>query len=267
LALAQTVFSAESSAKIAKFDHQVLEDTLKKVIVDSPLKLQPDALFEEPYACKTFVVAIALRGTGAVPELMRTYGAKNDDASTARIWEAGRATSAALTFFEPITIDHVKYGDGGAGWNNPTAEAIAEAHNIWPGRRIGCLVSIGTGLEDAIQLDDGGHGLSQGLLRWAVDKGLPERSFKIDVAEYCVASLTSCEKMHHEVSHKYPDRIFPNRNYFRFNVPQGMSKIGLEEWKKLEDMVALTRSYMKHGDIVDRKQTIARVLLNPKVAS
>ena len=240
---------------------------LKNVIIESPLNLQPDALLGEPSTCKTFVVAIRTRGGGAAAHRMRTYDTNTADAFSARIWEAARATSAAPTFFQPITINGIKYGDGGTGWNNPTAEAIAESHSIWPGRAIGCLLRLGTGLEDAIQLSDGNDELSEGFLRSLLQKLAPQESFQLEVAKYCVASLTSCEKIHRDVSEKYPDRIRPNDNYFRFNVPQGMSKIGLDEWKKLGDIVALTEEYMDHGEILERKKTIARVLLNPHLTS
>ena len=242
-----------------------MENAFKKVIADS--KLQPDALLEAPITNKTFVFVIAIRtrGAGAAAQRMRTYSTDIDDAFSARIWEAARATSAAPTFFEPITINGVKYGDGGTGWNNPTAEAIAEAHRKWPGRRIGCLLSLGTGLEEANQLSDGNDELS--FSRSLVQKLAPKASFQLEVAKYCVASLTSCEKIHRDVSEKFPDRIFVNGNYFRFNIPQGMSKIGLEEWEKIGDIVSLTEDYMEHPGILGQKKKIAAVLLNPQRTS
>jgi hypothetical protein len=197
---------------------------------------------------------------------MRTYYTDTTDAFSGRIWEAARATSAAPTFFQPITIDGVKYGDGGTGWNNPTAEVIAEAHSIWPSRPIGCLLSLGTGLEAANQLSDGNDELSEGWTRSLLQKLAPQASFQLEVAKYCVASLTSCEKVHRDVSEKYPDRVVPGRNYFRLNVPQGMSSIGLEEWRKIGDIIALTEEYMDHGEILERKKTIAKVLLKPQLA-
>ena len=41
----------------------------------------------------------------------------------------------------------------------------------------------------------------------------------------------------------------------------------LTEWEKLEDMIALTDSYMDHGEILPRNRKIARLLLNPQSAS
>jgi len=256
-----------SKASSSKFDHNALESLLKNVIAESPLTLQPDALLKEPNACKTFVVAIRTRGSGSAAHRLRSYDTGTADAFSGQIWEAARATSAAPTFFQPITIKGVKYGDGGTGWNNPTAEAIAEAHSIWPSRPIGCLLSLGTGLEQAIQLVDGSDELPEGVLRGLPQKLAPQASFQLEVAKYCVASLTSCEKIHRDVSEKYPDRVVPNGNYFCFNVPQGMSNIGLEEWRKIGDIVSLTEDYMDHGEILDRKKTVARILMNPQTAS
>lgn len=44
LELSQTIFSVTSKAATAKFDHIALENALKKVIEESSLNLQPDAL-------------------------------------------------------------------------------------------------------------------------------------------------------------------------------------------------------------------------------
>ena len=62
------------------------------------------------------------------------------------MYAALRATSAAPTFFPPYKhTNGVTFVDGGLVANNPTKCAIAEAQGIWPGRPIGCVVSIGTG--------------------------------------------------------------------------------------------------------------------------
>jgi hypothetical protein len=127
------------------------------------------------------------------------------------------------------------------------------------------LLSLGTGLEEVNQLSDGNDELS--FSRSLVQKLAPKASFQLEVAKYCVASLTNCEKVHRDVSEKFPDRIVINDNYFRFNVPQGMSKIGLEEWEKIVDIVSLTEDYMEDPGILDQKKKIAGVLLNPQLAS
>jgi hypothetical protein len=247
--MAKDVFS--SISRKAAFDHVQLETHFKRIIAQSPLKLPADApLAVENVGCKTFVISVKTRASG-IPVLMRSYQTKTAHASGAKIWEAARATSATPTFFEPVLIDGRPYSDGGTGWNNPTVEAIAEACKMWPNRPIGCLLSIGTGLEEAIQLGDG-------------SQPSPNTSFKLEVAKYCVECLTSCEKIHHDVCTKFSDRILVDENYFRLNVPQGISSIGLEEWEKIEDLRDLTEKYMEQGDMERRKQTMANLLLNPQ---
>jgi hypothetical protein len=150
------------------------------------------------------------------------------------------------------------------GWNNPSEEAIAEARSIWPSRPIGCFVSLGTGLEDPVQLvnqtDD--RTLARSMFK-LVASG---RSAQLDVAEYCVSALTSCERIHRKLN-EHPATFAQEGNYFRVNVAQGMSKIDLEEWKKIPDMVALTKDYMENdGDVLRRKQKIAELLLQEAIA-
>src|SRR5438046_1431206 len=76
----------------------------------------------------------------------------NEASIVCKIWEACRATSAAPTFFRSAYIRDVGPGgrtlhfvDAGLGFNNPTEEVIDEAHQLWPGKPIGCILSIGTG--------------------------------------------------------------------------------------------------------------------------
>jgi predicted acylesterase/phospholipase RssA len=199
---------------------------------------------------------------------MRSFGTRDADPFPACIWQVARATSAAPTYFQPIEIDDVLYGDGGTGWNNPVKEAIAEARNVWPDRPIGIVVSIGTGLEEALQLDVHTHTskevprVVQSLLR----NTSPKHAFKLDVAEYAVKCLTSCELIHREVA-EHCDRDILEGNYFRLNVVQGMSAIGLAEWDKLGTMIALTNRYMDNGDKRNEKRRITELLRDPQRAS
>jgi hypothetical protein len=45
------------------------------------------------------------------------------------------------------------------------------------------------------------------------------------------------------------DRHNLHRNYFRLNVPQGMRAIGLAEWDKLKQMIAITNRHMGHCNV------------------
>ncbi|KAH7122841.1 ankyrin repeat-containing domain protein [Dendryphion nanum] len=261
--LSREVFTAISNDVEAKFDHQILETCVKNVIVSSHPDVDADCLLADVDGPKTFVVSTYLRGNGATAARMRTYNSLTSDPFEAKVWEVARATSAAPTFFKPIILGGIRYGDGGTGWNNPAEEAINEAHRIWPRRPIACLVSLGTGLEDPVQLRDQDGQVTDSLVQKLFQRAVPKQAFKIAVAEYCVKSLTSCEKVHQRLNEN-PAQHGLDGSYFRLNVPQGMSQIGIEEWDKLDDIKSLTVTYMESGDNLRTKQLIAKVLLNPK---
>lgn len=105
--------------------------------------------------CKTFVVAVHANGGGV--ECLRTYSSENGRATDCTIIEAARATSAAPTYFDAITITFPStntrcvFLDGGVGHNNPSPLALTEANGIWPGRTIKLLLSIGTGVAPPVR--------------------------------------------------------------------------------------------------------------------
>jgi predicted acylesterase/phospholipase RssA len=264
--LSEKVFTSKSNDPKATFDYRVLEQEIKCVVATAVIGGQsPSMQLKDSRSdlCRTFVVATSLHAGGAVR--MRSYGTRDADPFPACIWQVGRATSAAPTFFAPTEIDDVLYGDGGTGWNNPTKEAIAEADNIWPDRPIGIVISIGTGLEEALELKDKPTQLSS-LAQLLLDNTSPKNAFKLAVAEYAVRCLTSCEMVDREIAER-PDRLILEGNYFRLNVPQGMGAIGLDEWDKLKQMIALTNRYMDHGEMRQRKRKMANLLQHPQRAS
>jgi predicted acylesterase/phospholipase RssA len=264
--LSKKVFTSELNDPKAAFDHKVLEQEMKNVVATAPIGGQsPFTELKDPRTdlCRTFVVATSLDATGAVK--MRSFGTRYANAFSACIWQVGRATSAAPSFFLPIEIGDIVYGDGGTGWNNPTGEAISEARSIWPKRPIGIVVSIGTGLEEALQLKDKASKVPD-LAQMLLDNTSPKHAFQLAVAEYAVQCLTSCERVHSEIA-EHPDRDILDGNYFRLNVLQGMSTIGLAEWDKLKTMIALTERYMQHGEMKERKCKIANLLQYPQRTS
>ena len=191
--LSEKVFTSKSNDHKATFDHHILELEIKNVVATAvPSGQSPFMQLKDIQTdlCRTFVVATSLHAGGAVR--MRSYGTRFADAFSACIWQVARATSAAPTFFAPVEINDVLYGDGGTGWNNPTREAITEARNIWPNRPIGIVISIGTGLEEALQLNENSTLLSE-LTQVLLSNTSPKSLFQLAVAEYAVRCLTSCE--------------------------------------------------------------------------
>ena len=215
--------------------------------------------------CHTFVVATRLGAGG--PVRMRSYRTRDDHPFPACIWEVARATSAALTYFLPIEINKVIYGDGGAGFNNPTNEALLEARNIWPDRPIGIVVSLGTGLQMSLQLkDDGSNSAVPKLAQSLLEYTAPRYKFQLLAAEYAAKCLTNCELIHRDVTER-SERDVLQGNYFRLNVSEeGMARIGLAEWEKLDELRAMTDSYMTHPDKRRYKRRIAELLRNPECA-
>lgn len=67
-------------------------------------------------------------------DLFRSYRAEGTADLGPKIWEAARATSAATTFFDPMTIG--RYGqefvDGGGKRNNPIQETYDEVQACFP---------------------------------------------------------------------------------------------------------------------------------------
>ena len=266
------MFETGSSENRALFDAGILEREILKVIKSSPDSSKEDAAIEDPRvtadtrSCRTFVLASRPEGLGKAAVRMRSYATEDSDPFQAQIWQVARATSAAPTYFLPIDINGVTYGDGLIGWNNPTKEAISEAKYIWPGRPIACVVSIGTGLEDAIQLATESKAPSiTGVLGQLFRSLTPKQAFELSVAQYCVSCITSCERIHGQVASNLANYgIDGPLQYVRLNVPQGMTKIGFQEWKKFKVIAAMTEDYMQENDIQELKRKIAERLSSPE---
>lgn len=79
-------------------------------------------------------------------ELLKSY--ETPSVGECELWQAGRATGAAPSYLDPIEMGGHKFVDGGMKANNPTMIALEEARRLFPGRKIGCIVSLGwCGLE------------------------------------------------------------------------------------------------------------------------
>ncbi|PWW77143.1 FabD/lysophospholipase-like protein [Tuber magnatum] len=194
--------------------------------------------------CHGIVVAVYKHAVG-VPKLFHT----NDptDRKT-KIWQALRATSAAPTFFDEITFGTPKitYIDGGLGYNSPCAEIDFEAKARWPGREIGVIVSIGTGLQTIPAIRRGFRWLPFGLHR------------ELSLAGALVAMATSTARVDNEVQRMYRDA---QTEYYRWDVDSGLGEISLEQWMKEDEMGSVTRRYLDDPDQVIRRQGLARTIV------
>jgi predicted acylesterase/phospholipase RssA len=181
----------------------------------------------------------------SAPVLFRSYALDGTEIDCT-ILEAAPATSAAPTYFPETEIDGDKYVDGGIGYNNPADEAIREARRLWGDREIGCLVSIGTGLMEPIS---GATRTTEqfGSFFGGMLKGMaPLTAEKLTVAEYCTQVAISCQMVHlHLVEHPLLQKKTDRPRYYRFNVTSGMSRIGLQEATRLNEVRQLTDAYIR----------------------
>lgn len=114
------------------------------------------------------------------------------------------------------------YVDGGLGYNNPARALMDEVMHIWPGRCIGCIVSIGTGM-----------GLSKDVER---SIGPLLKTLK----EISTDTESVAREFNEEMAHRYPDR----KIYFRFGVHRGLEQVSLEEWKEMSRIKVATKDYL-----------------------
>ena len=186
-----------------------------------------------------FVCTYEEMALGGSPVLLRTYQTGSAPVKCT-IWEAARATSAAPTFFPPIKFGKHTGGefvDGGIGCNNPTKVLIKEAkayHRMksYAATRPTCLVSIGTGQKDLIQLHKAAS------VFWFKDRT------GLSIAPALGDIVTDCENTHDEVALSCIEYNAAHL-YYRFNVPQGMQNIVLDEWAKADDIRTYTDKYMR----------------------
>ncbi|KII90274.1 hypothetical protein PLICRDRAFT_107777, partial [Plicaturopsis crispa FD-325 SS-3] len=209
--------------------------------------LDPDPGYPE---CKTFVCAMPAANMNARKAVhFRTYAVPHEAPSTCAIWEAGRATSAAPTFFKPISVATPTletFIDGGLGCNNPTQELLDEAKLVFPGRRIACVVSIGTGHAKTIAIPPPGHFSLQQLL-------------PADAIKAMIAIATDCETVAEEMAKRFGDT--PGV-YWRFNVEQGMQKITLAEWEKMSEVATHTNQYIRTEKVSRQLTEAVHALVN-----
>ncbi|CAE6528714.1 unnamed protein product [Rhizoctonia solani] len=191
--------------------------------------------------CKVFVCTVNSANVKAESNI-RTYPVGQNELYDFAIWEAARATSAAPHYFKQMVVErrpdinrHFKafYIDGGLRFNNPIQQLLQEAGNVFPSdRRVGLILSLGTGIRNPIQFHRAGL-IPIPKLQW----------YRVSKLHQKIA--LNCEHKHQNVEKKFESR--PNI-YFRFNVDQGMADIGLEEWKMLGQIEKNTEEYTRKGE-------------------
>jgi hypothetical protein len=186
-----------------------------------------------------FVCATSKQTSGTVClTSYRSPRGDNDLLNSAKIWEACRATSAASSFFDAISIGpyQEEFVDGATGANNPVWELWNQAQDIWGAEplenSVKCLISVGTGVPSL----------------------KPFRDDVFHIGESLIAISTETEQTAERFRR---DKLYLDNSgrYYRFNVARGLEEIGLEESKKTKEIAAATRLYIRSQDVF--KQILA----------
>ena len=165
----------------------------------------------------------------------------------AKIWEAARATYAASSFFDPITVGKhgQEYVDAGLGCNNPVDEVWTEGQDIWSPEGdlaplVKCFISIGTGNPGTSPIEDGAMKFFTKTLK--------------EIATETEKTAEIFAKGHRDLGSQ--------QRYFRFNVDQGLQQVGLEEYKRVKEIVSATSLYMESQHMQLRTRDCSEAMKN-----
>jgi hypothetical protein len=235
-----------------KFRATALEEVVRDIVTRRGMGQK---MYDEtrPEKGKAFVCTMPCDNINPEPVLIRTYKTPDnpnawDDSVT--IWEAARATTAASTFFKPqrlgTGLDAHEFIDAAIGVNNPVDQLLREAVlELGSGRRLGCVVSIGTGTRHTDMTVD--------------THGIRAPKFIGKVVGALKNTATDSERPHQLLQTQFKE--FPNA-YFRFNVPEAAEKVKLHHYKRIEDLKRMTNLYLDEEDISAKIDPLAEGLQN-----
>jgi len=248
-----------------------------KALIERKLDDADAVMADNRDSVPTFVVATKGLHADGPPTLFRSYQCKGYNADKCAIWEAARATSAAPTFFKPITIALPPPGGTFVGGelthNNPGEVALSEAQRIWTTVRTFCLVTLGTGRLQSVRVVD-----IRGSAASATAPALSSRSKRIRVektsfdgysalrkiGDMCVKLATGSEPTHQRLlrlsQSTDQDKRFP---YHRFNVERDMHEIELQEWNQMEAIGSHATAYMDECEGESKRDKCVQDLMNP----
>lgn len=199
---------------------------------------------------------------------------RQNDFPNCEVWKAGRATSAAPTYFLPQDIQNRCYVDGGLGFNNPIRTIPDEYSRLGfqeiDRKRI-YYVSIGTGKPSADELDRSKQYWRQ-LSRHLLLRGirsfravLPRRAPFGQLARFLTDSETwnalvyrgVDENAHITFKNQIEAEGPPDaKRYFRLNCDKdhhtlddgrGLSDITLDGYVDLQNIGTITNNYLQRG--------------------
>lgn len=258
-AISHVVFNKKNKRFDKSFKPATLEQAIRSVAKPRVGEYAPLATKEDDVQKGlSFVVSLKKGGDDNTPTVFRSYKSQGEE-TTCRLWEAARATTAAPGVFPPariVTDDGPTYFiDGAVKWNNPSWIVLQEAEARFGShsRRLGCLVSLGTGLRPpSLDQED------KNEKKWFK----PTYSVS-ELARMTLNYLTDPEPTHRELEawlKPQPD------SYFRFSVPYnpGEDRIRIFDYHKMDALRLSTEKYIKTKEVSDRLDEIVDVLCSKR---
>ncbi|KAJ7109063.1 acyl transferase/acyl hydrolase/lysophospholipase, partial [Mycena crocata] len=250
-ALSGEIFRKSKRIGDGKYSATTLEKMIKNIVEDRAGDSETPLLDDGALGgkCRVFVCAMSAHNLNAKKAvLFRSYPSPKNVPISCTIWQAARATSAAPTFFKRALIGPPTrpepFIDGGVGQNNPTEQLLSEAEAIFPGQKVACLISIGTGQPGTIEVRK---------------PGVFERNVvAVGTIKAMVAMATDCEETAERMEKRFEDRP---KTYFRFNVDRGLQKVKLGDWDRMNEVAAHTRQYMQVNEVGRRLDDAVRAML------
>jgi hypothetical protein len=177
---------------------------------------------------------------GGSPCIFQTYPATSNTMPDCAIWGVLCATMTDPSLFKAIKVGESGLPDrfvaGSYDCSNPTSHLLDEAKRLFPGRQVGCIVSIGAGHAQTISIPSSS---------W-LERALHIRSPVTGALKAAHRMATDSEKVAEEISKRFADT---KDFYYRLNVNQGMQGMKTSEWERQEEVVAHTRSYLRQTEI------------------
>ncbi|KAF2998234.1 hypothetical protein E8E13_005657 [Curvularia kusanoi] len=213
-----------------RFSSQILQESINEVLRNKGFSETEIFNDKTERKCKVFVVCKD-KDTNSTIRLRGYTPSRNPDLlQLPTITQAAMATSAAVSFYEPVEISGRTFLDGGLGSNNPVDEVEMEARQIWRLESLAklqdctdCFLSIGTG-------DPGIQSVSDKAIKF--------------LFEVLGNMATETETTANKSQNRWEQQVREKR-YFRFNVDQGLGKVGLEEYKSSGLIYSATDRYLQ----------------------
>lgn len=211
-----------------KHDTEVYEQMLKeKCFIPSvgPYKIESLIDTSALKVPKIALVSTLTSVSPAQPFVFRNYEycstTNNDErigSCSNALWEAVRASSAAIYYLDSFECGGKKFQDGALVANNPSLIALQEAHHLWPKEKIELLVSVGTGSSPVCERPEG-------------------ISSYIETGSALLESATNVEEVHRAL--EVISNLLPGLQYYRLNPVDVRCEMELDcvdpgKWKDLE---------------------------------